>query len=203
MKILQELTGFQCKNDLKKLDTKVLGRNYICFDEIDSTQKEIWRQIDNKKIKNGLLIRAKRQTSGIGTHGRIWYSTENNITFSFYMELNCDISKIKGITTEIANVIISIIKEKYNVNVDIKLPNDLYINGKKLGGILTESKVRGNVVKFVVIGIGINNSQLEFNDELKNIATSLKKEYGIELNTENFIAEFCNKLEKIILKRIG
>lgn len=203
MKILQELTEFQCKNELKSLNTNVLGRNYICFDEIDSTQKEIWRQIESKNIKNGLLIRAKRQTSGIGTHGRIWYSTENNITFSFYIELNCNIEKIKGITTEIANVIIRIIQEKYNVKVDIKLPNDLYINGKKLGGILTESKVRGDIAKFVVIGIGINNSQMRFNNELENIATSLKKEYGIVLDVEDFIAEFCNKLEKIILKRIG
>lgn len=203
MKILQELTEFQCKKNLEKLDTTVLGRNYICYDEIDSTQKEIWRRIENKKIKNGLLIRAKNQTSGIGTHGRIWYTTENNITFSFYIELNCSIEKIKGITTGIANVIVSIIKEKYNVNVDIKPPNDLYINGKKVGGILTESKVRGNVVKFIVIGIGINNSQIKFNKELDNIATSLKKEYGIVLNVEEFIAEFCNKLEKIILKRIG
>lgn len=203
MKILQELTAFQCKNELINLNTNVLGRNYICFDEIDSTQKEIWRQIENSKIKNGLLIRAKHQTSGIGTHGRIWYSTDNNITFSFYIELNCNIEKIKGITTEIANVIIRIIQEKYNVKVDIKLPNDLYINGKKLGGILTESKVRGDIVKFIVIGIGINNSQMEFTNELENIATSLKKEYGIVLDVEDFIAEFCNKLEKIILKRIG
>lgn len=203
MKILQELTEFQCKNELINLNTNVLGRNYICFDEIDSTQKEIWRQIENSKIKNGLLIRAKHQTSGIGTHGRIWYSTDNNITFSFYIELNCNIEKIKGITTEIANVIIRIIQEKYNVKVDIKLPNDLYINGKKLGGILTESKVRGDIVKFIVIGIGINNSQIEFTNELENIATSLKKEYGIVLDVEDFIAEFCNKLEKIILKRIG
>lgn len=203
MKILQELTEFQCKNELINLNTNVLGRNYICFDEIDSTQKEIWRQIENSKIKNGLLIRAKHQTSGIGTHGRIWYSTDNNITFSFYIELNCNIEKIKGITTEIANVIIRIIQEKYNVKVDIKLPNDLYINGKKLGGILTESKVRGDIVKFIVIGIGINNSQMEFTNELENIATSLKKEYGIVLDVEDFIAEFCNKLEKIILKRIG
>lgn len=194
---------FQCKDKLENLKTQRLGRHYIHYEQIDSTQKEIWRRIDNNEIVDGLLIRADSQTSGIGTHGRTWYTTTNNITFSFYIELNCNIEKIKRITTEIANVIISIMKKKYNIRVDIKLPNDLYINGKKLGGILTESKVRGNIVKYIVIGIGINNSQERFNKEIENIATSLKKEYGIEIDVQEFISEFCNSLEKIILKRIG
>ena len=203
MKILQELIKFQHSNKkLNDLNTLQLGRKYIYCSEIDSTQKEIWRMIEQNNILNGTLIRAEKQTNGIGTHGRKWYTKEANIAFSFYYEVNCNIKKIEGITIQIAETIVNIIKEMYKINLEIKLPNDIYVKNKKLGGILTETKVKGNMVKFLVVGIGLNNNQLEFEDEIKDIATSFKKEFGINIDTEKFISEFCNRLEKIILKRI-
>ena len=202
MKILQESIAFQYNKKLNDLSTKVLGKNYIYFKEIDSTQKEIWRKIENKSIVNGTLIRAETQTAGVGTFGRKWYTSENNIAFSFYLKLNFDVEKLDGLTIKIAEIIAKIFKEKYAVKIDIKEPNDLYVRGKKLGGILTETKIKGNIAKYLVIGIGINNQQIIFNDELKEIATSLKKEYDFEINVEEFIVCFCNEFEKIIFERI-
>lgn len=186
MKTLQELT-------ISK--TGVLGRKYISFKQIDSTQKEIWRMIEKGNITNGTVVKAEIQTSGIGTHGRKWYSTENNIAFSFYYETNCNIKKLEGLTTEIAEIIVSIFKDKYGISLDIKLPNDIYANGKKLGGILTEAKVYSDIVKYLVIGIGINNSQLKFGKELENIGTSINKEFGVSVDVDEFICEFCNYME--------
>lgn len=203
MKILQESTKYQYfSRQLANVHTQKLGQKYIYYSEIDSTQKEIWRMIAKNNISNGILIRAEKQTNGIGTHGRKWYTNENNIALSFYFETNCSIEKIEGITTEIAETIINIIKEMYNINLEIKLPNDIYVKNKKIGGILTETKVKGKMVKFLVVGIGINNSQLEFEDEIKDIATSLKKEFGITINAEKFITKLCDDLEEKILKRI-
>ena len=69
---------------LKNLKTKFLGRNSIYYKEIDSTQSEILRLIENKEAKNGTLVMADIQTNGKGTHGRIWHTDEtNNIAFSF------------------------------------------------------------------------------------------------------------------------
>ncbi len=188
---------------LKNLKTNFLGVNNMYFDEIDSTQKEIWRMAD-KNIKNGTLIIAGTQTDGVGTHGRKWYTDiSNNIAFSFYLDANCNINKFKNITVEIAEILVDIMKSKYNINLDINPPNDLFYNGKKVGGILTESKVIGEIVRFFVIGIGINTSQTEFNKNLKNIATSIKKEFNIDINVEEFICEFCNRFEKKFIKRIG
>lgn len=183
--------------------TRFLGKNYIFYKQIDSTQKEIWRRINQENIINGTVIRADSQTAGIGTHGRIWHSTENNIAFSFYYETNCNISRLNGLTTEIAETIVEIFQEKYGITLDIKLPNDIYANGKKLGGILTESKVCGDVVKYLVIGIGINNSQLEFCEELENIATSLNKEFNVIVDVNEFISEFCNYMEINLEHRIN
>ena len=69
------------------------------------------------------------------------------------------------------------------------------INGKKIGGILTESKMVANITKYLVIGVGINTNKIIFNDEIKNIATSIKKEYKIDVNREEIISEFCNRFE--------
>lgn len=187
---------------LNNLKTKVLGKNTIYYNEIDSTQSEIWRQIENKEASNGTLIIADIQTSGKGTHGRTWYTDEKgNIAFSFFLEMNCDINKLQGITTEIAKIILNIFASKYSINLQIKEPNDIVFNGKKIGGILTETKIISNNVKYLVVGIGINTKKEKFNDELKDIATSIKKEFNIDVNTEEFIEEFCNEFEKEIISR--
>lgn len=185
---------------LKNLQTKYLGRTCFYYEKIDSTQNEIWR-LTEKEISNGTLVMAEVQTNGKGTHGRRWYTdTPNNIAFSFYIELDCNIRKIEGLTTEIAEILVNIIKRFYNIEIGIKSPNDLVYNGKKIGGILTESKLNGETVRFLVVGIGINTSQTDFNDEVKNIATSITKEFNIEINAGDIITEFCNCFEQYILK---
>ena len=87
-------------------------------------------------------------------------------------------------------------QEMYSIKLDIKEPNDLYSHGKKVGGILTQTKLVGENVKYLVIGIGINTSQKEFAEEVKNIATSIKNEFNADVNIEEFLSEFCNELEK-------
>jgi BirA family biotin operon repressor/biotin-[acetyl-CoA-carboxylase] ligase len=61
---------------------------------------------------------------------------------------------------------------------ELKWPNDLLLNGKKLGGILTEMHAEPNAVRFVIVGIGINVNQEKFPTELSSIATSIRKETG-------------------------
>ena len=151
--------------ELKKLKTNFLGKNCIHYKEIDSTQNEIWRLIENKATPSGTVVYADIQTNGKGTHGRIWHTDEaNNIAFSFFIEMNCNIKKLEGITLKIAEIIIEIFETKYGIKLDIKEPNDIVYKGKKLGGILTETKVIGEIVKYLAVGIGINTSKEKFRD---------------------------------------
>lgn len=189
---------------LKNLKTNFLGKTIIYYKKIDSTQKEIWRLIENNNILNGTAVIADIQAQAIGTHGRTWYTDEKgNIAFSFFMQMDCEVQKIEGITIKIAEIIVDIFKDKYNVELQIKEPNDIVHNGKKIGGILTESKVISQNVKYLVVGIGLNTKKEKFNDEIKNIATSIKKEFGIKVDTKEFIEEFFNRFEKEIIKRMG
>ena len=158
------------------------------YKEIDSTQKEIWRRVKNQTIKDKTMIIADIQTAGIGTHGRTWHTDEeNNIAFSTYLEANCKIEDIANLTINIAKNIVKTFKEMYDINLDIKYPNDIYHNGKKIGGILTETKVQKGIVKCIVIGIGINTNQTSFAKEIEKIATSIKNEFGITVKNEDVI----------------
>lgn len=121
---------------LKNLKTSFLGRDLLYFKSIDSTQKEMYRRINENKIKNRTVIWADIQTEGIGTHGKKWYTDEeNNIAFSFFVEMNCNLENLNGITLEIVETVLKIFANKYNITLQIKEPNDIYYNGKKLGGI--------------------------------------------------------------------
>ena len=118
---------------LNNLHTQVLGRNFEYYEKIDSTQKEIWSRVAENRIENGTVICAGVQESGVGTHGRVWHTDEkNNIAFSFYLNLNVEIEKLDGVTLEIAEIIRSIFEKEYNILLEIKKPNDIVYNQKKL-----------------------------------------------------------------------
>lgn len=183
--------------------TEIIGKKVFEYEEIDSTQDEAKRKSKKENIPDGSIFICNNQTSGKGTHGRIWHTDEEkNIAFSYYIETNCKSENLEGITIEIAQILVKIFKEFYDIKLDIKKPNDIMIKDKKVGGILTESKVSSEIVKFLVIGIGINTEKMNFTDDIKNIATSIKKEFGIEVDRKKIITNFCEEFEKTLIRRI-
>ena len=192
------------KTNFKNLHTSWLAKEIIYYEEIDSTQKEIWRRVDNKNIKNGTLIFADTQTNGIGTHGRKWYAhKKGNITFSFVIYPNISINKLENLTLEIAETILEVFKNLYKIKLDLKVPNDIVIKNKKVGGILTETKLIGEKVQCIVVGIGINTNKKIFEKEIEDIATCINEEFNIEIDNYNVISEFCNIFEKKFMERMN
>ena len=184
---------------IKKANTKVLGKEIVYYDVLDSPQKEAKRKIRTNDITNGTIIITNYQTEGKGTKGRSWYTNSNdNITLTIVLYPNCNISKLDGLTIKIAQAIKNAIKKLYGILLEIKAPNDLLLNGKKISGILTQSSTYKGNVKYLLIGIGFNVNQTKFEKEIKSLATSLKKEYGKEYNKEDIIIESIQELEKII-----
>ena len=182
---------------IPKLNTKFLGKNLIILEEVPSTQNYIKKMREGDK-KDGLVVLAKNQTAGIGTNGRKWYTKDHeNLTFSFLLKPNCNIKKIENLSIKIAEVMIKVIKEKYGYdNLKIKYPNDIIVNSKKLGGILTEAIINHEQVKEIIVGIGLNVNQEEFTEEIKDIATSLKKEFNKEFNILKILSEFLEEFER-------
>lgn len=193
------------KIDIEKikenLRTNIIGRNIVYHEQIDSTQDEIKRNIEN--LEDGTYIITDKQTKGKGTQGRVWYDKGyENICGSFVLKPECDISKISNLTKVIAECIVKTLSKLYGIETTIKQPNDIMLNSKKLAGILTESTTSENIVKSIVVGIGLNVNQVEFAPEIDQIATSLKREYDRAFEREQIISEFFNIFEEEYYKLI-
>ena len=132
--------------EIKNNKKYIIGNEILIYNEIDSTQEEAKRIIKN--IKDGTVIIANNQTNGQGTHGRKWYTEKNsNIIMSIVLFPNVEVKKLKNITLDIAKIILDTIYELYNYKLDISYPNDIVLNGKKLGGILTNISTQGRYSK--------------------------------------------------------
>ena len=196
------------KLDIKKiksnLKTSFLGKNIVYHEEIDSTQDEAKRLVKQGKATNGMYIVTDNQTKGKVTKGRAWYGGEyENICGTFVLTPNCNIKQIENLTILIAQCLVKTIKDLYDIKLDIKYPNDVMCNRKKVSGILTESVTNKEIVKYVFIGIGIDVNQIIFTPEIEQKATSLKKEYNKEFNREDIISSFFNTFEKEYKKLIN
>lgn len=182
-------------NKIKNSNIKFVGENIIYYKELESTQILAKDLIKSNEISKNTLIITDNQTSGIGTKGRKWFSDDSNITMSIVLFPNCNLEDIKDITIKIANCIIESIYELYKIKLNIKYPNDLLLNGKKICGILTESSSFNNSVNNIIIGIGFNVNQIHFNDQTIDIATSLKKEFDKDFNKEEIIIKILTNIE--------
>lgn len=179
------------------LKTSFLAQNIIYHEKIDSTQDEAKRLAKQGKAINGMYIVTDNQTKGKGTKGRSWYGGEyENICGTFVLTPNCNIKQIENLTILLAQCLVTTIKELYDIRLDIKYPNDVMCNGKKVSGILTESVTNNEIVKYIFIGIGIDVNQIIFTPEIEQIATSLKKEYNKDFDREEIISTFFNIFEE-------
>jgi len=181
------------------LSTKYMARNIVYFETIDSTQKKA-KELAKCKVQNGTLVLANMQTHGIGTHGKVWYTeADSNILMTLVLYPNCNIDNLKTITIDIANCLAKIIKDLYEIQLSIKEPNDLILNDKKIGGILTETKLNKEFVEALFIGIGFNVNQEKFPEEISESATSLKKEFKKDFEREKIVARFLNEFEELVV----
>ena len=178
------------------LSANIIGKKIIFFEEIESTQKEI-KRLAEERVENGTIVIADYQTNGIGTHDRKWYSEKGkNISFSLVIYPKCKVKELEELTLDIAKCIVDTIWEIYGYKLEIKKPNDIIYNEKKMGGILTQIVTSGESIKYLLIGIGVNVNGVNFPLDLQEIATSLKLEFNREFSREKIISVFCTKFEK-------
>lgn len=193
---------------IKKANTKILGKTVEYYEKIPSThllsKKEIKQELENEiKNINGKVWIADTQTAGIGTKGRKWYTgIGKNIAITILVKPKCTMKDIEGITVKIAKSIQKVIGELYQIQLNIKEPNDLMYNNKKLSGILTEVNTIGEKINYILISIGMNVNEEYFDDDTKNIATSLKRELKKECSREEIIVRILESLESNVIGNI-
>jgi BirA family biotin operon repressor/biotin-[acetyl-CoA-carboxylase] ligase len=159
---------------------------------INSTNKKAKEMSDNGTLPWTVVV-TEEQESGYGKKGEPWYSPKGGLYFSIILPKG-EINDLQTLTILAAFIVARTIKEDFNVEPLIKLPNDVLLNGKKICGILTENVI-GNEIKSSVIGIGINTNILSFPSELKNIATSLEIELGKEVDNVELMEKITRGLK--------
>ena len=187
----------------KKIKSKLIGRRIYYFDEIDSTQN-FALQISNNKNESGAIIIAERQTYGKGRLNRKWYSPEGGIWLSVIIHPEFQISDATIIPIAASLALCESIMKIHKIKTNVKWPNDITIDGKKIAGMLVDTSIRGNKVENMVLGIGIN-----FAINIPQIEKRLKNTpnfYGVtslfpqknKITKIELLVQFLLELEKVI-----
>lgn len=179
----------------KHLNTKYIGRKYIYYDTVDSTNIQCKKQCNDKAIE-GITIVSEEQSDGRGRLGRQWESPKSTGIWTTIGLTPRVLPEMASKITIIAAAAVYKALKELNIDCGIKWPNDIVINGKKICGILTEMNTKENEINYVVVGIGINVNMDCFPEELKEKATSLKKELGYKVDRAKLLGNVLNYFEK-------
>lgn len=194
--------------EIKKAKTNRIGKKIEYYEQIDSTHKYAQRIAEKEKNRenDGKVIISEIQTDGIGTKGRQWYTGKvKNIALTIILNTDKKAKDLKDLPIEVAKAIQKSIYDLYGYTLEIKPPNDLMLNGKKICGILTQINTLGEKIQYILISFGFNVNEDNFVNydakdmKLKEIATSLKYEFKKEFKREEIIKEVIENIEKINL----
>jgi len=189
------------------LSTNYVGKEIYYFPELKSTNIMAKEKALHgaEGISEGTLIVAEKQSAGKGRLGREWFSPVGGIWFSVILYPQLSPSYISRITLMTAVAVVKAIKICTQIKSQIKWPNDILINEKKVCGILTEMSAELDIINWVVVGIGINvNIDLwEFPEDIQENTISLKETSGKEISRVKLAQTFLQEFEKYyeILKR--
>ena len=164
----------------------------LCFPVIDSTNSEAERQFTYGR-KSPFAVAASAQTKGRGRLGREWYSgSAENLYLSVLFEPALSAAKLQSFTLW-AGIYICRELQKYipNASLKIKWPNDLYCDGRKFAGMLTEAKMDADTLRSIIFGVGINvnSNPNSFPRELRSSATSLYAIHGEKIHLNQLTAK--------------
>ncbi|MFW6270961.1 MAG: biotin--[acetyl-CoA-carboxylase] ligase [Bacillota bacterium] len=179
---------------LWKLSTEKIGKNIKFYNEIDSTNEKA-KEIAGK-VPGGTVILTEKQKKGKGRRGREWYSPAGSgLWFSIILYPDFQPDKAPMLTV-LAALSVEESLDDMNIATDIKWPNDIILNNKKIAGILSELNAEIDQINYAVVGIGINVNQDSFPQNLKDIASSLKIETGKNIDRVNLLNNIFYSFER-------
>lgn len=185
---------------LKGLDTEFIGQELYVFKEVMSTNT-VAKFLSENGAENGCTILSEKQSDAKGRLGKAWESPLGGIWLSIIIKAQVPHSKLPMITLATGVSVVKTLERIGITNAEIKWPNDIMINGKKVSGILTEAITKFNTIENVIIGIGIdaNFDVNVLSKELQEGTTTLDIELGHRVDENEVIRYFLEEFEKISL----
>lgn len=173
-------------------------KNIFKFDAVNSTNDLLLKWAENTSTPNGCVIWASSQYKGKGQHGRKWESKAgDNLTFSMLIRHSGMSIMEQFIFNKAISVALLKSLKTFSPDFKIKWPNDIYLNGKKISGVLIENSIKGKYLDHSVVGIGINVNQRRFPSNLEN-PSSIVLETGEEIELENLLYQVIDHIEHYV-----
>jgi BirA family transcriptional regulator, biotin operon repressor / biotin---[acetyl-CoA-carboxylase] ligase len=170
------------------------GERLMAFDSLPSTN-DYAREMATKGEGNGTVILAREQVKGRGRLDRTWHSPSGGLWFSLILRPPVQVEWLAGTTLLFSLWVMQFLEKETQLPFQLLWPNDIYREGRKVGGILIESTSRGKDVEWIVAGIGlnINNEMAGFSPERQT--TSLREETGKTFSLEPFLRDLLAFME--------
>ena len=186
--------GLNRREVVAGLKTEWLGHPTMVLDETDSTNRYV---MADGALPHGAVVAAQRQVAGRGRLGRSWQTPDGTLAFSFLLKPPLTPQQAPLITLATAVGVVDGIAKGCGIELDIKWPNDLLWQGKKIAGILTELRSDPDRVVRAVVGIGLNGNTTaaDFDPEVQERASSLAMVLGVEVDLSVTLAAVLNGLE--------
>ena len=198
-----QLIADQLKSELPNV---VIGREIIVLQQTSSTNDAILQVISPQEaavsspasVTEGLVVFAEHQTAGRGQRGNRWESAAGKgLWFSILLRPEIHLSNSGRLTIWAIEAIADVIRTEWNLERAIKLPNDVQLFGRKVGGVLVEMRAQDKAAHVAVVGIGINinQSREDFPVKLQDEAISMAMAVGRQVDRQNFAVALLRNLD--------
>lgn len=174
-----------------------MGNQLVVIEEVRSTNDIAWEAAE-RSTSEGFVVFAERQTAGRGRYGRRWETTPYlGLWFSVLLRPRITLNESSGLTSLLAGVIAATIIEETGCAASIKAPNDIYVAGRKIAGVLVEGRTArdGSYVAIGGMGVNVNQTLEDFPAELHKTAGSLRMATGRQIQRGPLAVALLRKLE--------
>ena len=198
-----QLIAEQLKSELPDV---VIGWEIIVLQQTSSTNDAILQVISPQEaavsspasVTEGLVVFSEHQTAGRGQRGNRWESAAGKgLWFSILLRPEIHLSNSGRLTIWAIEAIADVIRTEWNLEPAIKLPNDVQLFGRKVGGVLVEMRAQDKAAHIAVVGIGINVNQAreDFPVKLQDEAISMAMAVGRQVDRQNFAVALLRNLD--------
>ncbi|MDH5778960.1 MAG: biotin--[acetyl-CoA-carboxylase] ligase [Candidatus Bathyarchaeota archaeon] len=176
--------------------TKAIGQKIHYYGEVTSTN-DVAKELAKSGVQEGTAILAATQTHGKGRRDRRWLSPTGGLWLSIILRPKLPARDSYQLTFMAAVAVAKTLRNLLKLNAEIKWPNDILVNERKVCGILTETSTSGTTVNFAVVGIGVNTNidLTSFPKELRASVTSLKAELKRPVAQDHLLRMLLKELE--------
>jgi BirA family transcriptional regulator, biotin operon repressor / biotin---[acetyl-CoA-carboxylase] ligase len=181
-KLLDLLTADRLNESISQRDLDVDFNVYI-FDVLTSTNEKLSQLVTEQQAPPGTIVIADRQTAGRGQRGNTWKSEPGGLYLSLAIAPHLPAVNVHQLTIGIVWGIAHNLRQ-IGLPVAIKWPNDLILSGRKLGGILTQTRINGDRIQDAIVGVGIN-----YANPVEGLAINLSPSNDYQPNYRNFSIE--------------